>query len=745
MDLRYIKDYDTFMTVNEGLVDSARNVGKAFAESGPRMMSNGDTVDPAEIVKVVDDAIDTLSYHFSSFFYFVRNFTIIYFWHHPDVDTMAVDDHMNMYICAPFIKYGLKMDPELVAAVIFHEILHVAFRHVERGQRWLASKNLSLTTERMTDNNLAADLEVNVALCKKQMITPERLVNDIKGIYLKEYAETVPPMESILEDEKTMNKLRNMLKGKGKKEGNGGEKGGRDIETTPEFDEAYVEMKNKISELVNKYGPENTVEKLRDAGIISGNNNELDKNFNPETVLTMNFMRIKSFGEFMNESKGRNEGTEGYRTKEDGYTAAIKQALSEISAAMNPNGAPGGPEGEGEGGKIKTGIKKGDLIPMNLPDNGRKGGSGTEGYGLPTNTPSGSQDERDGNKANEGGSASDGGSGETMDGGHAENTGIDIEYGGNKIGTGVFISDGSDMRKSFEDELKDTYGEYFDEISEIIKKNISRNTKEAVEEKLQKAMDRIKDNSDPVKIIWKKGIESSEKYKALWKEMLKDFLCVRSRKAGYDMVDPRHVKWFNKRYMTIKAPLPMQQKTAQDPQDINVYVDVSGSVHSNMELMELIAQSLITFLDEYKYTGINIIPWASKSTGVHRVKPIKEIGEDAAVKDILKCISDGASKCGGGTTVMSCLKEIATTTFQYEGRNKKDDAHIIITDGYWGDIDAENVENTLSNIIERVEKGYSESILENCFWMIYDNDDDKWEKSIRKGTLIKISKDNFRP
>jgi hypothetical protein len=182
---------------------------------------------------------------------------------------------------------------------------------------------------------------------------------------------------------------------------------------------------------------------------------------------------------------------------------------------------------------------------------------------------------------------------------------------------------------------------------------------------------------------------------------------------------------------------------------LNVYVDVSGSVYANMELMQLIAESLVAFMKSFNYSGINIIPWASKSTGVHKVESISKKGSANAVDEILKHISDGANECGGGTELVgACVPEIVKTTFQYKGRQKMDDVHIIITDGLVGG-DVRNIEDVIERSINKY-KGVSSSsvatkVVKNCIWMLYDNEDTRWDDNIKLGELVRISSKNILP
>lgn len=767
----YIKDFDSFLSnacaINEGLMDNGKTIKRAFIKRGSRVI-NGVEVDPEKVIDAVEDAILNLSFDFGSFFKFVNNFTIIYFWFDKHCKTMCVDDHMNIYISVPFVKFGLKMDKKLIGAVIMHEILHVAFNHLDRGKRWLITKNKPLTKETAHDNNLAADIEVNIALLKKNVIMVDELVGEIEGLYLKEYSGSVPPMETILEDDEAMKKLRAMCP---LEDENSKPKEEKTIETTSEFDKGYVEMKNKITELVNKYGPEIALEKLREIGAVDGVEAMVSDDINYEDVLNMNFLVLKTFEEFINEAKENEQNN--MVTKEDGYREAIKKALQEIQSALNQDDNDDDDESYGGGPKIKTNIKENDLKPMNLPGKKKKGKENGGEEGLPSNVNQTEEDgnKEDGNDKKEGNDDNDGNGGENNGSGENNkskgegnggkgnsgeaikdsikdsgmNKDIDVSYDGMK--TGGYVDSNSKMTKSLRHTIQDDYGDGFKDVEKIIKSNIDNNTKEKIEQRKKEAFARLS-KDDALRKAWEEGKKAEEKYKSIWKKVLKRFLQKRTRRAGVDVKDKR-IKWYDTRRMTVGQISPQNLKKAQDVQDINVYVDVSGSVYSNMELMKLIAQSLVAFLVEFKYSGINVIPWASTSTGIHKVDSVSEIGKDKAVEQIIDYIQTGADECGGGTELRkACVPEIVATTFQYEKRQKKDDVHIIITDGYTSP-DENGIERYIESCINSYQKSSSSSlaknVVKNCIWFLYDNESEEWKNNITQGDLVMISSKNFIP
>ena len=233
----------------------------------------------------------------------------------------------------------------------------------------------------------------------------------------------------------------------------------------------------------------------------------------------------------------------------------------------------------------------------------------------------------------------------------------------------------------------------------------------------------------------------SNKYKNLWRDILENFLSKKTRRAGKDLPNGQN-DWVNKKSISRGEYGIHRRSLAQDPQEVNVYVDVSGSM--DIELLEIISKSLVVFTQQWKYSGINICPWASRSNGIHKVEDFYKKSEAEVTKEILDIISKGEAQCGGGTeasAIMSAMIDIVVETLADEKKKKKDDVHVVITDGYF---DFDNVESRISNVLmsEIQRPDVAEKAPENTIWMIYDALEGhraSWEKEIKKGQIIFIN------
>lgn len=742
--------------LNEDLVHGEQSaLNRAFINGGPIEFEDGSSVTPKEIVAAVNSALMWLNSEYSRTFTFAKNtLNIIYLAHSNKIKTMAVDKNMNLYMNAGFVFHSLKMDKELIAAVIMHEVFHALFNHIDRGSNWLMAKGKSKTPQAWHDTNLAADVEVNRTLVRIGLIDEDRLINEIKGMYLKksDSGRDIVPMEIILDDEEYMNKLRSMCPPPPDPEQGSNES--NTIETTDEWNNGYKDAWNKIAGLIKKYGHKGAWQKLLDAGIVNGVGEIFTKK-NIEDIMAIEFLTVKSYEDYINEDLNVSQSDEG-KTYDSGFMTAFGKLINKLYNAVNPQeDMDGGGSGEG-GPQYKTDLKDEDLDEIEFPnENGSKSEGGDNG--LPENIKSDSEssDSQNGDKSKSK-SYGKGGPGKSNDeltdadvnkladdidkrtngGQNKISTKQDIEFGG-VGGTGSFQEDGL----SDEDLADAGYSkEDIDRINEVRKSNETNNSKANIQKQIEKMKrdlpkgDYLRRTLDAIEI-------ESNKYKNLWKDILENFLSKKTRRAGKDLPNGQN-DWINKKAISRGEYGIHRRSLAQDPQEVNVYVDVSGSM--DLELLEIISKSLVVFTQQWKYSGINICPWASASNGVHKVEDFYKKSEAEVTKEILDIISTGEAQCGGGTdadAAISAMVDVVIETLNDERKKKKDDVHVVITDGFF---DLDDVENRISQAI-RSEIGrddVAENAPENTIWMIYDAPDDwkkRWNEEIKKGKIIFIN------
>lgn len=759
-----IKKYDEFYSLNESLLDGAqKDCNRAFFHNGPITFADGKTVRPEEISKVVNDALLYLQSQYTKTFEFAtKTLNIVYLAHSKRYKTMAVDKYMNLYLNAGFVYNTLKMDPMLIAAVIMHEVFHALYKHIPRGENWLTANGKPKNPKTWHDTNLAADVEVNQTLVRIGLIEEERLINEIKAIYLKTKSgnRDVVTMETILNDEEYMDKLRSMCPPPDDPEQGKSE----EIETSPEWDKGYKDAYCKIAELIKKYGYKGAWEKLQEAGLINSVGEIVKKDI-IDDLKGLEFLQIRSFDDFISESSKVDDTGKTY---EDGFNTAFGRLINTLNSAINGNDDEGG-EGDDmpmpQGPKFKTKLK--DLPEIELPLPKGKKGSGDDD-GIPDNVKNTNQDENDQKENdNQDDNNQDGDSGENglekdlndrTDGGKSkQSTKQDIDFGGEEssssssseggeggdepeksIGnTGVFEDEGPS-----DDDLRDAG--YSEEDIAAINKVREANKQKNTPQRMEKIIDDVKRNISRGSYMGKllDAIEiESEKYKNVWRKIMERFLSKKTRRAGHDTPTGSN-DWLNKRHIARGEYAIHRKSESQDPQDVNIYVDVSGSM--DMELLEIICKSLVVYTQEFEYSGINVCPWASHNNGIHKIEEFYDKDEKKVSSEILDIVGKGQSECGGGTessAVLSAMLEVVKDTLADDEKEQKDDVHVVITDGYF---DFQDIESNMTNIIKREigRNDVAETAPENTFWMIYDAPEsfrEHWKNEIKKGTLIFIN------
>jgi hypothetical protein len=509
---------------------------------------------------------------------------------------------------------------------------------------------------------------------------------------------------------------------------------------------------------------------------------EISKDKGIDDIKALEYLTVRSMEEYVNEAKEAPKQDTG-KTYEEGFNTAFRKLIDKLNNAMNPDegtdGAGGGGS-QGGGQNYDTDLKNEDLDEIELPNNNKGGESSDENDGLPENIKSdGSgegkgksqedQKESDGNNNDQQGddqqgdskdsgddnkqkskSAGKGGQGKSADSltdDDVNKLANDIENRGGETsemgehtsigGTGSFAEKGL----SDDDLAEAGYSQDdIDAINKIRKQNETNNSKE----KIQKAIDKMRRDlpkSDPINKYLKAIEIESNKYKNLWKDILEEFMSQKTRRAGKD-TPTGYNDWKRKSRIAMGEYGVHHKNEAQDPQDVNVYVDVSGSVDTS--LLEVICKSLVVFTQQWEYSGMNICPWASRNNGVFKVEDFYDKNEREVTEEILAIVSTGIAQCGGGTdadAAIAAMLDVVEQTLNDDAKDEKDDIHIVITDGWF---DYQNVEERIrSAIMQTVHRAdVADRAPVNTIWMIYDAPDnlkDAWTNEIKKGRLVFIN------
>ena len=763
-----IHKFKDFSIIEESLLDSGQSyINKAFLAGPPILMSDGKLVERSEILKSIHNALKWISDQFITFYEFVEDFTIIYVLDNPKCPTMYVDNKMQLVINARFVYENLKNDQKYIRAVLMHEMLHVFLDHIDRGINYNTAHGLdSYNKSVQHDNNLAADAEVNKMLTSLGLLSKEELVNEIKGVFLNNgtvvdgvaiESDTLS-MESILDNKKLIDYLRSKFPygevGQGPNGGNNDDKK-TVIHTTEEWDQGRIDAWNKCAELIKKYGKKGFIEELQKEGILDGLGSVID--LNKDKIMSMQFINIKSYTDFINESSTGSSpfGGDEYTTYEDGFNKTVMDILSKVMKSLEPrrrnDDDNDGPIAPPPGPKIdiESGVKQEDLLPIDIDiddddddDDGGKSPENNYRNKSEKNKQKKNKNKKD-STVNPGNNDDDfdpddfdPNNSDIMNDAKKKNSSDKSKSGQRKgklvdkisVGHtgGMLLSDNEVM----DDILKDSgyTEEQVEKIKKITEKNSIINTKEVVNKKRADVANKLK-SGDPIRIEFEKAIDAAKEYQDLWNKVLKKFMTKSSDYAGKP-VPGDDIKWGERRKFVLGVMAPKVLNKTKQPQFINMYPDVSGSV--SIQLLRELAEALYTYMLQFKYSGVNLAPWASYSGDFANIESIHKRSKSVVVDDIVGRIEHARDTLGGGTNLAgACVPQIETANSE---SNRS--VHITLTDGEVSEGDLNGLENYI------IQETGNKDINSRCIWLIYSNEQwvrKMWEENIKKGTLVFIN------
>lgn len=624
--------YKSYVHLNEDLRGRAQRISNdAFRRQGEITLSSGAVINAGDVVDVVTAALDEIAYDWSHIYRYARSASIVYVYNNSKCDTMCVSRELVITISANYVHDVLKMDKDLVLAILMHEIFHVLYDHLERGTNWAKSKGLAYNNTIHHNNNLAADIEVNKTLVNKGIIRADKLVNECHALFLdRDYNKdvvTILTMENILENKEMMEELLAKCPYEESKGGQGGDADDQDGD----------------------------------------------------------------------DQDGDNQG------------------------GSNQNG---GDNQEQHGGKSGNNNQGGD----NQGGDDNQDGSDNQGG---NNNQDG--DNQDANSKQSG----QGGSGKKRD----ISSYIDSRNGSGDVQITTF----DDRNNSKTKEALDECDYYTDEEKESIKKMIKETETINTPTQMQKRRNDVMMSDGTLRKIFKEIQSNAKKYGKMWDEILKNFL-KQAHRAGDDKISDEY-NWKNKkRLMNDIYGINRKKEAEDDPQDINVYVDVSDSISE--PVVTAVCENLLTFCEQYKYSSINIIPWADRCGELTKIENVANIGKEKCLLDIKYVLEhNSAGSCTEKDAVIASLIKGCINSLSDTSKKTKDDVHIIITDGWFN---TDNLERDMYNSIKSAINNNSKvarMAVKNSFWIIYDANNSKreeLEKEIQMGKLIFVDSSSFK-
>ena len=163
----------------------------------------------------------------------------------------------------------------------------------------------------------------------------------------------------------------------------------------------------------------------------------------------------------------------------------------------------------------------------------------------------------------------------------------------------------------------------------------------------------------------------------VWDEIVRKFLEHNTLFAGKKkkIADRKRVKWGDRRTLGIDMIRPYHPKGDASPQNINVLVDTSISI--DMKTTLLFAQTLAKCCDKLEYSGVTLIPFATKvdeNSAVYFTGDDAKNDKEALINRIIEMATN--NEAGGGTRIKPCVDLIV----KYSQSEPKS-VWIILTDG----------------------------------------------------------------
>jgi len=218
---------------------------------------------------------------------------------------------------------------------------------------------------------------------------------------------------------------------------------------------------------------------------------------------------------------------------------------------------------------------------------------------------------------------------------------------------------------------------------------------------------------------------SNEVVENVWDEIVRKFLEHNTLFAGKKkkIADRKHIKWGDRRTLGIDMIRPYHPKGDASPQNINVLVDTSISI--DMKTTLLFAQTLANCCDKLEYSGVTLIPFATKvdeNSAVYFTGDDAKNDKEALINRIIEMATN--NEAGGGTRIKPCVDTIV----KYSQSEPKS-VWIILTDGeFSGEKSLKRILSASNRILFVVyNKNFEKKFKKHLKWCV-DPDYDKLSK-----------------
>lgn len=617
----YILDSAGYSLLLEGR--GGAGMAEDLINLGRIRMPDGKVVDGMEFVDVVNSAMALFGSKYPCEYSFISDSPVIYLLDNSFCDTMCVDGRGVLYINIGFVYKnppdGLGMHPKSVFNILYHECMHVFLSHISRTHAYNKGHNKNKLSWK--DMNIATDLEVN-GMMVIDKVCDSSFFETLEACYAKKVAGL--PMEAIASNHKDVIDSFKRKANKPGKQGSG--------QAEPE----QGDSPDKDDKSGNGDKPENGDKDEKPENGDEGG--EGDKGENPG--------KDKKDGKDGDDGKGSEPEDKGYDHEFD--DTKYSHGGDETGGG---GGGGGGGESENDSRSDQDDVKSSSGVKGSGGDSSGRGGSGD--YDENGGDPDGdSGRKREWNKAS----------------GARKMIGEIVRQ--SEVADKLF---GSLERSGFDQSAIDRIKKLLESAGDKSGEDLSKLRDRIIKNKPDSALSRI---CTDIKI-------SDAIVSAVWDEIVKKFLEHNTLMAGTrKKVPDKRIKWGDRRTLAHDMMRPYHPKGDGAPQNINVLIDTSGSVDSN--LATLFAQTVAACCDKLRYTGVLLMPFAervSEKDGVYIER--NEVHDDPELVSTRVCEMCASNSAGRGTFITPCVN----TILKYSAEEPKS-VWIIFTDGEFGDYES---------------------------------------------------------
>lgn len=226
-----------------------------------------------------------------------------------------------------------------------------------------------------------------------------------------------------------------------------------------------------------------------------------------------------------------------------------------------------------------------------------------------------------------------------------------------------------------DDEISDMLKEKEEDMSDLI--DDDKIKKEAIEDLDKKAKEKGEGGSALAKTITT-SLLSNRVEEQEWKSIIELFLKQRTKFASKNQANSKQTAWGHKNHLWRDAILPKNNVSGGDIQEINVFIDFSGSVQE--KLVYIFLQRIFELCKKFMYSSVIVYGFGTELHGPIEVSytTLKNDKPEDIIKKLYKDLSS-TSDSGAYENFNVVAEEVNKIK-----KNSIDAIFLLFGDGYWG-------------------------------------------------------------